>query len=186
MAEEKEETIIDNISKLQQEYYSTHNKNILFKKNQKYDCANSISQQIDITTLFQKTIYILKEGHVFFDYTILKTYMHPEIYDTFLEYINKISSEYIDNIEHYTLHLNMNSLTISAFERYWPLINKIFNKFPVTGNKMLITYVYYTPNIADQILKILTPFLTNIKNKIVFYSKTESPEKIKELNLFIR
>lgn len=143
-----------------------------------------ISQQIDISLLFNKTLYVLNKGDIYFDYMMLKTYIHPELFSNFLEYVNKISSEYIEIISQYSLHLNINSLTISAFERYWPLVQQILYNYPVTGTKMQKTYIYYTPSIAEQILKIISPYITNIKNKLVFYSKTESPEKINELFSF--
>ena len=184
MAENEEMQIMDNITKLQEEYYTKNNKNVFLKKNQKYECANMISQQIDISLLFNKTLYVLNKGDIYFDYMMLKTYIHPELFSNFLEYVNKISSEYIEIISQYSLHLNINSLTISAFERYWPLVQQILYNYPVTGTKMQKTYIYYTPSIAEQILKIISPYITNIKNKLVFYSKTESPEKINELFSF--
>ena len=178
---EKSSSFIADITKLQEEYYEKNNKNILFKKNQKYDCASNITQQYDVNILFQKTLFVLKSGDIYFDYTIFKTYIHPEIFDLFLEYVNNISFNYIDTIPEYTLHLNFQTLTISAFERYWPLVKQIMNKFPVDGNKMQKTYIYYTPSVVDQIIKVMHPFISHFRDKIVFYSKTESPEKIMTL-----
>jgi hypothetical protein len=178
---EKKDDLVNDIIKLQEEYYTNNTKNFFFKKDQKYDCANVISQTIDITLLFKKTLYILREGEVYFDYVFFKTYIHPEIFDTFLDYVNTISFEYIDTVEKYNLHLNLNTLSISAFERYWGLIKQILQKYPVNGNKMQKTYIYYTPSVVDQIIRILNPFIVHIKDKIVFYSKAESPEKIKKI-----
>ena len=50
----REDEIVNNIVKLQEEYYANNTKHTFFKKNQKYDCANVISQKIDITLLFKK------------------------------------------------------------------------------------------------------------------------------------
>ena len=184
---EKEENMrendemVDNIVKLQEEYYANNTKHTFFKKNQKYDCANMISQNIDISLLFKKTLYVVREGEVYFDYHFFKTFIHPDIFDTFLDYVNTISFEYIETVEKYNLHLNLNTLTISAFERYWVLIKQIIQKYPVNGNKMQKTYIYYTPSVVDQIIRILNPFIVRIKDKIVFYSKAESPEQIKKI-----
>lgn len=175
------ESIVNDITKLQEEYYKQNNKNTFLKKTQKYDCANIISQQLNFHVLFEKTLYVLKYGEIYFDYTIFKTYIHPEIFDDFLEYVNKISFEYIDVIPEYTLHLNFQTLSISAFERYWPLVKRIMNQFPVTGNKMQKTYIYHTPTIVDHVMKVMHPFISHFRDKIVFYSKTESPEKITQL-----
>lgn len=179
--QEAEIDIKRDITKLQEEYYEKNNKNILFKKSQKYDCASIITQQYDVSLLFQKTLFVLKNGGVYFDYTIFKTYIHPEIFDSFLEYVNRISFDYIDKIPEYTLYLNFQSLTISAFERYWPLVKQIMTKFPVEGNTMQKTYIYYTPSVVDQIMKVMHPFISHFRDKLVFYSKSESPEKIAEL-----
>ena len=179
--EKKKDELVNDILKLQEEYYNTHTKNTFFKKNQKYDCATTISQKIDISVLFRKTLYVLKEGEVYFDYLFFKTYIHPEIFDSFLDYVNTISFEYIDTVENYILHINLNTLTISAFERYWALIQQIFIKYPVNGSKMQKTYIYYTPSVVDQIMRVLQPFIGHIKDKIVFYSKTESPEQMKKI-----
>jgi hypothetical protein len=178
MQQSQEENIKDDITKLQEEYYEKNNKHFFFKKSQKYDCASVITQHLDVKTLFEKTLYVIKENEIFFDYTLFKTYIYPEIYDAFLEYINVISFEYIDKMPEYSLHLNFQSLSITAFERYWPLVKQIMNKFPVHGNKMQKTYIYYTPNVVDQIMKVMYPFISHFREKIVFYTKMESPEKI--------
>ena len=210
------DSVINNIVQLQEKYYNKNNKNFFYKKDQKLDCANMISQQMDINILFEKTLFILhlssfktptpwaemseerrtdcaslmrngvKHGEIYFDYTIFKTYIHPEIFNDFLEYVNNISLQYIDKLSAYTLHLNFQSISISAFERYWPLVRQIMNKFPVTGNKMEKTHIYYTPAIVDQIMKVMNPFIANFRDKIIFYSKTESPEKLSELFSSIR
>ena len=181
---QEEENMREEISKLQDEYYEKNNKNIFFKKSQKYDCASAITQQYDINVLFKKTLFVLKEGEIYFDYTFFKTYIHPEIYEAFLEYINVISFQCIDKMSQYTLHLNFQTLTISAFERYWPLVRQILNQFPVNGNKMQKTYIYYTPNVVEQIMKVLHPFISHIRDKIVFYNKTESGDILTKLFSF--
>ena len=66
---ENPESIVNDIAKLQEEYYKQNNKNIFLKKNQKYECANIISQKLDYRILFEKTLFILKYGEIFFDYT---------------------------------------------------------------------------------------------------------------------
>jgi len=55
--------------------------------------------------------------------------------------------------------------------------------FPVDGIKMQKTYIYYTPNVIDQIMKVMHSFINHFREKIVFYTKMESPEKINGLIL---
>ena len=42
------ENYMKKIDQLQKNYFSTNNKNILFKKKQKLDCATNISKSIDL------------------------------------------------------------------------------------------------------------------------------------------
>jgi len=179
--------MISNINRLQQEYYEKNNKNIFFKKNQKYDCANIITQNINVQQLFEKTLFVLNhnstESEIYFDYTVFKTYIHPGIFDEFLDYINYISFNYIEKMEKYILHLNFQHITISAFERYCPLVKRIMQTFPVDAIKMQKTYIYYTPSVIDQMMKVMHPFISHFRDKIVFYTKMESPEKINGLIL---
>jgi len=55
------ESIEQQIASLQQNYYSQNKKNAFFKNSQKQDLAKSITQTIDINTLFSKSIYIFYE-----------------------------------------------------------------------------------------------------------------------------
>ncbi len=66
--------IMNKIQILQNEYYNTYNKNILFKTNQKFNCANLICNEIGIEKMLQKTIYIFENNKIFIDYPIFKTF----------------------------------------------------------------------------------------------------------------
>ena len=48
----------DKIKNLQDTYYQNNKKNTFFKNKQKYDCAETITQQVNINTLLQNTIFL--------------------------------------------------------------------------------------------------------------------------------
>lgn len=175
--------ILESIIQSQQEYYDNHAKSRFFgKSSQKNQCANVISQQYDLDTLFKNTLYILPEHkRIFFDYTLFKTYMNPNIFDSFLEHAYRETLGWVDKNDYYDLHINMNTLSISAFERYWPLIDKLFKTCPPISNKMSKLYVYYTPNMIEHFMRVLAPLISSFREKIVFYSKQESEKMINEL-----
>jgi hypothetical protein len=65
------------IEELQRNYFSTNNKNILFKKKQKLDCATNISKSIDLEQVLNMTFYNIGNTNIIYvDYTIFKTYAH--------------------------------------------------------------------------------------------------------------
>ena len=182
---DSQENILENIAKLQEEYYLNNQKNLFFKKNQKTECANIIANNIDKKTLFNKTLFVIPEKSIiYFDYTVFKTYMTVELFDEFLEYEYNLTHEWVKSISSYELHLNIQSLSISAFERYRIFIEKVLSKYPPispTAVKMSKLHVYYTPSIIEQILRFLSPFIQHLREKIVFYSKENSVEYLEEL-----
>ena len=179
------EKIIEDIAKLQEEYYQNNQKNLIFKKSQKKDCANMIASTIDKKILFSKTLKIIPDKRIiYYDYTVFKTYMTADIYDEFLQYEFDTTHEWVQTVESYELHINIQSLSISAFERYRGFVEKIINRYPPicpTSVKMAKLHIYYTPSIIEQILHFLSPFIQHLRDKLVFYSKTDSPEKIIQL-----
>ena len=179
------ENVLENIAKLQEEYYSNNQKNTFFKQNQKKECANKILSNIDIHLLFSKTVFIIPQKRIiYFDYTVFKTYMTTDIFDSFLEYEYNLTNEWVKTIESYQLHINIQSLSISAFERYRSFIDKVLQRYPpICPNtiKMNKLCVYYTPSMIEQMNNVFYPFISHLRDKIVFYSKTDSPKYLCEL-----
>ena len=176
--------IQENIRDLQEEYYQTHSKNRFFKSKQKQDCASIISQQMDINTLFHHTLYIIPDqSAIYFDYTIFKSFVCPENFHVFLQYIDNVTTPWINQCETYELHLNMQGLTVSGFERFSGLIESLFQHLPPVSHKMKNIYIYYTPSVVDTIMRVMRPFIAHYLDKIVFYSKKESEEKLSEFTL---
>lgn len=180
-----QENLVESIAKLQDEYYDKNKKNTFFKKNQKNECANLVLLNIDKTTLFRKTLFIIpNKNSVYFDYMMFKTYMTADIYDDFLDYSYELMYNVINTTEYYEMHFNIQSLSISGFERYREILDRIFKRYPpVSENyiKMTKMYVYYTPSIIENIMQFLTPLVQHIRDKIVIYSKQESHSYLDEL-----
>jgi len=176
--------IQENIRDLQEEYYQTHSKNRFFKSKQKQECASMITQQMDIQTLFRHTLYIIPDqSSIYFDYTMFKTFVCPENFNLFLQYIDTVTTPWINACESYELHLNVQGLTISGFERFSGLMESLFQHLPPVSHKMKVIYIYYTPAVVDTILRVMRPFIAHYQDKIMFYSKKESEEKLAEFML---
>lgn len=181
------DNLLNQIQKLQDDYYSTNSKNMFFKEKQKFDCASNISNQMDVKQLIMHTLYIIPNTNkIFIDYPVFKTYIFPELYETFIEYCISLMHYCIEIYNCFEIHININSFSISACHRYKNAIimfnnNCIHsnNDFSLKLNKM---YIYNTPKTMKDIITFLTPFMDqNIKNKIVFFNKDESTQLLQQL-----
>ena len=71
----------DQINLIQNTYYDENNKHRFIKTKQKFSCAENVATKVGIDNLIEKSIYYDNDNDLFFDYTIFKSYAHPEIYD---------------------------------------------------------------------------------------------------------
>jgi hypothetical protein len=180
-------TFMERISDLQNEYYSNFGKNMLFKTKQKQDCANLVADKMGNDEMIENTIFhIPKTNKVFFDYPVFKLYANQNNYDII---ISKIISSFDANIKKYGCyesHINLNSFSISALERYKPIIIKFcanyLNNNPRYTDNLDRLYIYNTPSMIDMLINIVSPSVnTDVLKKIVFVNKKDSEKLI--LNL---
>jgi len=180
--------LLDQMSKFKEDYYSQNTKNTFFKKNQKIDLAKQVSLSFDINMLLQKTGYIIPgTQHIYFDYTVFKSFANEDNYNLIVTYILNLFQTCITNHGEYIVHVNLDTFTVSAAERYKNLIT-LFNECCLSNktieySKLLKFWkIYYTPSVIDMITKILKTVLEpEIIQKIIFVSKKESDEKLQEL-----
>jgi len=168
------------IHEIKNAFYETSGKNLLFKKNQKFECAGTISKSIGLDEMIKKTFYVLPNTNkVYADYSVFKLYATPDTFDyistTLLDLLNMVSLS-----GSYELHINLESFTISAYERYKQFITIYCNKClsyessrSISMSKMII---YNTPIFIDSISRILRPMMhPDVPNRITYYKKSESP-----------
>jgi hypothetical protein len=179
----------EKINKLTTQFYSENKKKILFKSSQKFECAESITNSIGIEELIQRTIFIIPNTNsVFLDYTLFKTYATPDNYYKIITHILSLFKICIQNYGTYDCHVNLDSFTITAAQRYKDII-ELFLQNCMTSNseceysvQLTTMYIYNTPNTFQNISKILLPLIDPIvKNKIVFYDKATSQKTLPEL-----
>jgi hypothetical protein len=188
MGELNEQDFMAKINQLTTQYYSDNKKNLFYKNAQKQECANTITNTIGIEELMHKTCFIINDTNcVFIDYVIFKTFAVPENYEQLVEYILSLFNYCIQRYGVYEAHINLNSFTISAAERYKTIISLFINKCMVDNNscyseKITKMGIYNTPNTFNSISKILLPLVdNNVKQKIVLYDKNNSNDILREL-----
>lgn len=180
--------VIEQLRQIQSQYYSENKKNIFFKKSQKLNCALETAKSFDIPTLFNCTTFqIPNTNKLFLDYTVFKLFANPfnylELVTLLIDLVNRLI------IEHgqFEAHLNLDSFSASAVERYIPLV-KLFcseclkDQSYTRIDKMIKLHIYNTPSLVNNVAKPLISVCDPaIKNKIVYYTKKESSELIQKL-----
>ena len=115
--------ILDEIENKKSEIYNESGKNMFFKKQQKNDVAQQISQQFDMNQLLNLTCYS-EDNQIVIDYTIIKLYAHPDNYSQIIDYIMALYT----TKKHLkvTFHFNINGFTVTSAERYKDFIKMYF------------------------------------------------------------
>ena len=183
-----DQCLLNQLANAQDEYYKNTTKNVFLKKQQKFDCAVAVTQQFDVTKLIENSVFVIPDSNcIYMDYPVFKMYAHPDNYslivDRFICIINGLIAQYGS----FKMHLNMNSFTVSAAERYLPLIKLFCTECAKDtsfsrAEKMEQLFTYYTPivisNIVPMIMKVSEKCL---RKKLTHYNKEESGKLIEKL-----
>lgn len=154
----------DQIAKLQEQYYHGTSKHRLFKNSQKLECANVVAQNMDITLLLNRCIYIIpNKNHIYIDYPKLKTFLCPLIYSQIIDYATQLANECINKHQVFSLHINLQSFTITAAQRYKEIIELFCNKCLKRGAQFQVQlqfiHLYNYPSIIPMLHKMFAPFI---------------------------
>lgn len=166
-------SIENEIKQIQNTYYNENNKNMFIKTKQKFSCAENVTDNLGIDNLIEKTIYYNSEGTLCFDYTIFKTYAHPNMYIYFSEHVYNMIQYGIEQFKTVCIEVNVNSLTMTAIERYKDLIIYLSQKLPITTIDCVekITFTH-SSNITKNIMQLINllftkDMATKIKERVI-------------------
>jgi len=174
--------LLKNAEKIKADFYENNKKKTFFKSTQKIECAKQVFQNMDIRQLiFNSFCLIPNTNCIYFDYPLFKTYACAEVYEEFTTHAYTVINACLSQYPTFDIHVNMQSFTISAFERLRKLIERFFVESPLFSDKLTYVYIYYTPSIIEQINKLIGMFIAHISYKIIYFSKAESDDKLKKL-----
>jgi hypothetical protein len=163
--------IMNKIESLKNEYYLENKKNLIFKNNQKFDCANTIVQNINKTELFNSIIKI-NENKLLLNYAMFKTIIHPDIYNDFIYHIFQANEQLLLTYSTYDVLIDCKGLTMTGVERYKGFITTMSlegqkNKKDFL-QKLGQIYIINPPFMIANIGKVLLPLLDKVvKDRIV-------------------
>lgn len=170
--------LMNDLNKFKSTYYTDNKKNVIFNKNsQKYDLAEKMCAEYGFEPLIAKTIYAVPEtNRVFFDYPIFKLFAHPTIYPNIVDYAFAIFTQLIQTYGSFEFHVNMDTFTVTAAERYKKII-ELFCRNPAEGDieftKFLTKiYIYNTPGMIDNMIQMISHLIDpQILSIVVRYPK---------------
>lgn len=175
MTSMQQDTIETQISELQNQYYLQNTKSLFFKNTQKLDCAAEITKNIQLDSLFKKTVFCENgTNRIYFDYIIFKSYGHPTIYDKLVEYILALFNECMDKYGHFEIHINLHSFTITAAQRYKDITcifcNKCLGRNTEFASHLDNLHIYNPPKMIDTLSNIFAGFIDDsIRSKVILH-----------------
>lgn len=187
----KNEKILEEMSIHRAKYHSNSAKNLFFKKDQKMKIAQYVSEQYDINSLLENTAYIIPNTpKVFIDYPMFKHFANESNYHYIVNHVLKLFEYAIETYGHYVVHINLDTLTVTAAERYKSIII-LFNTECIPRETQFIKYlkewyVYNPPHVFTMIQKILQTVIENqVMEKVIVISKKDSQREMMKLNTYI-
>ena len=172
--------LLKEIEDYQNTYYHDNNKNTIFKNTQKNSLASSISSKFDTNMLLTMMCYpIINTNIIIIDYSVFKLFANPNNYEIITNYILGEFKKIIQKYDNFECHINVNTFTISAAERYKSMIKIFCSKSLASdtpySNKISKLIIYYPPSMIQSISKVFSPFINpNVKEKVIIYDKTSS------------
>jgi hypothetical protein len=184
---EKLNGIIQQADQARKIFYTTNTKRSFFKKEQKIGCAIEVVNRMSLEELMENTAFIIPDTKsIYIEYPLFKMYAIPENYPDIIQYIIGLVQTTIGLYGCYDMHVNLDTFSVSAADRYRGFIDMIMNKCINLNSSfsmyLSMFYIYNTPTAIDMISSLLNRFIDPaIKSKIVYYSKPESKRQLEHL-----
>ena len=182
--------LLEQINSFKNDYYSKNTKNVFFKKKQKIECAKEICQKFQLNELIEKTFFnIPNTNDLFFNYNIFKLYANEFNFDIIIQHTLNEIHHCIQKYGSYNVHIDLNSFTVSAGERYFKFVDLYINYCSIgvrernyfISEKLVQLYLYNPPSVMDILHKMFKTRIEIIKNKVVIVSKNDSKGAIEKL-----
>jgi len=167
--------ILNKIESARKEYYTETPKNIIFKKQQKFDCAEKITNNLDLAIVLP-LIFKVDANTIFLNYTIFKVVVSPTIYMDMANYLLTITEQIINTHSTYNLTVDLTGLTMSAIERYRDFVLLVSREGQKNDKGLLkrldLIHIKNPPTFVEYLCSIVIPIVDPaIKDRVVIYLK---------------
>ena len=187
VVEEKQAGSIEKIQEIQEQYYSAHRKNFLFKNGQKVQCAQMVASQIPMEVLLEKTFYVIPNSNrMYVSYPLFKSFVSAEIYRAVIDHIINLGRVCIQSYKSISVHINGETFTPTAAHRYKDFLSMLLKTCEKENTRFSLYLenmcIYNCPKLAESIASILWNLLPRVvQNKVRLFNKEESQEHISQL-----
>jgi len=183
------ERVHQELQQIQQEFYSATPKRIFFGKTaQKMECAHNIASRFSVDELVKATAFSVPHTNVlYFDYTLFKMYATPEHYEPVVAHLLREIQAVIDTHGQFELHVNLQTFSVSAAERYRDAIQLFgIRGGECMGDHLTKVCIYHTPNVIHTVARVLSGILSrvfreDIRDKVTMMDKEMSQERLQTL-----
>jgi hypothetical protein len=154
-------------------YYDSNQKNTIFKKAQKMDCAKQISQNFSLQQLLDKSVYIVENSNfIYIDYPLIKQYLCPDTYDSVSNHILKLNEIILKLHTHFNLRVDLKTFSVTAGQRYNDLIKRFCSLYLDTtddSNSIERIEILNRPAIMEVLFKMFNGMISKeSRDKVVF------------------
>ena len=167
--------ILKKIQSARNQYYTENQKNTFFKKQQKFNCAETITNNIDIDAILP-FMFKVDQNTIDVNYNIFKTVASPAVYMKMAIYLLQLTEGIINTYSRYNLHVDLSGLTMSAIERYKGFVSLVSGEGLKNGKGLLkyleFVHVFNPPTFVEYLCGIVIPIVDpSIKDRIVIHMK---------------
>jgi hypothetical protein len=177
--------LLQNIKKIQNDFYSNTKRNIFIKKAQKSECAQSINNILPLEGLISKTVFIIPNtNRIFIDYLFFKTFALPSNFQYVIDRFISLLIQTIDTYGTFQLHIDLNTFSATAAERFQKVFQMYYESCCAIGlfydiSKIDVICIYNTPVIINILSNLIVRYTDDsIKKKIKYFNKDVSQELI--------
>ena len=159
----------EKLFQFREKYYKENKKATIFKNSQKLACAEEITKSFSVDELLNTSIYA-NQYKIMVDYPLIKTFINPTIYTNILQHVEYLTQNILLQYSHFEIHLNIQSFTMTAAQRYNELIKDFCNIYLNSQyeEKLKHIYIMNPPNIITILQTMFHPFISeSAKDKVV-------------------
>ena len=163
-------------------FYEKNPKKLIFKNKQKLECAQTVTEEFDLNKMIACTAFIVPNTNIiYYNYLVFKIYGNESNQREVYTHFRGLICTLLETYETFEVHVNLKTFTISACQRYYKMITSSFDENTLLTDKMSKLVIYHTPNIVDQLTKLLYSTIRTILPKTEYYYKDSSDARINAL-----